>query len=253
MLKADEVKRNHPGCGVEKLYYTLKPDFIGRDKFIDIFMLLGYRLKPKKNYLRTTIASKTDYTNLIKGMTVDAPSTIWQSDITYIKVGEDFYYAVFIIDIYTKKIVGYKVDDNMRASANISALKKALRSNKPPKIHHSDRGSQYTSKAYTQLLQSKNIEISMAYSAQDNAYAERINRTIKCDYIDHWQPKNFKELKNMVKRAVKNYNELRPHNAIFKMNPCQFENYCKDNEKDNKLIFTIFNNEENNIKTVNPV
>ena len=105
VLEANELREDHPGCGVEKMYYTLKPDFMGRDRFIELMMELGYRLKRKKNYRRTTIASKIYYPNLIKGMEVDRPSMVWQSDITYIPIGNRHYYAVFIIDVYTKKIV----------------------------------------------------------------------------------------------------------------------------------------------------
>lgn len=68
-------------------------------------------------------------------MSVYAPSTIWQSDITYIYVGERFYYAVFIIDVYTTKIVGYQLSNHMRATANVRAMQMALENNKAPMIH----------------------------------------------------------------------------------------------------------------------
>lgn len=243
MQEADELRRDHPGCGVEKMYTTLKPGFIGRDRFVETFMELGYRLKRKKNYRRTTMAGKVYYPNLIKGMKIDAPSIVWQSDITYYKVGGEFYYAVFIIDVYTKKIVGYQVSDNMRATANIKALKKALKDHKAPKIHHSDRGSQYTYKAYIDLLKSNNTAISMALSAQDNAYAERINRTIKEEYLDHWEPQTFAQLKRFVKKAVKNYNKKRPHNHLSKRNPEEFEQIWSTLALEERPIITIFDNE----------
>jgi len=126
VLEADILKTDHPGCGVEKMYYTLKPDFLGRDRFIDTFISLGYRVKKKKNYIKTTRAGKMYYPNLIKGMKIDRPSQVWQTDITYIKVGDKFYYAVFIIDVYTKVIVGYQLSDHIRATANIKALKKSI-------------------------------------------------------------------------------------------------------------------------------
>ena len=128
ILKADELRKKHPGCGVEKMYYSLRPDFIGRDKFIDTFMSLGYRLKRKRNYHRTTIASLIYKPNLIKGLVINSPSIIWQSDITYIKVEDKHCYAVFIIDVYTKEIVGYSVSEHMRASANIIGLKTTCKS-----------------------------------------------------------------------------------------------------------------------------
>tara|TARA_R110000850_G_scaffold218852_2_gene344415 strand:- start:32083 stop:32919 length:837 start_codon:yes stop_codon:yes gene_type:complete len=245
VLEADQLREDHPGCGVEKMYDTLCPDFIGRDRFVETFMELGYRLKRKKNFRRTTFSSDVFYPNLIKGMKVNAPSVIWQSDITYIRVSEKFYYAVFIIDVYTKKIVGYQVSDHMRASANVKALQMALKSNKAPDIHHSDRGSQYIYSEYTNLLKSKGCSISMAKTAQDNAYAERINRTIKNDYIEHWKPKNFDQLKRMVKKAVNQYNTVRPHNNIGKISPMEFENRLLMKSTFHQQSITIFNNEIN--------
>ena len=244
VVEADELRDDFPGCGVEKMYDILQPDFIGRDRFVETMMSLGYRLKFKKNYRRTTIASKLYYSNLIKGMQVNKPNTIWQSDITYIPIEGKHYYAVFIIDVYTKKIVvGYSVSDHMRASANVSALKMALKENRAPEIHHSDRGSQYTYKGYTDLLEQNGVKISMALSAQDNAYAERINRTIKNDYIERWKPKSFSELKTMIKRAVTNYNHVRTHNAIQKMTPVAFEKQCSLLASQQRTTMTIFNNE----------
>lgn len=245
VMEADQLREDHPGCGVEKMYYTLGPDFIGRDRFVETFMELGYRLKCKKNFSRTTFSSGIFYPNLIKGMQVNAPCELWQSDITYMRVGEKFYYAVFIIDVYTKKIVGYQVSDHMRASANVKALQMALKNNKAPEIHHSDRGSQYIYSKYVSLLKENGCKISMAKTAQDNAYAERINRTIKNDYIEHWKPKNFDQLKRMVKRAVDHYNKERPHDSIGKISPVGFENRLLLKRSSHQPSITIFNNEIN--------
>lgn len=243
ILEADELRSEHPGCGVEKMYHTLRPDFIGRDRFVELFMDLGYRLKRQKNYRRTTIASKLYYPNLIKGLVVNGPSQLWQSDITYIEVSGKFYYAVFIIDVYSKKIVGYQISDHMRATANLRALRMALKCHKPPQIHHSDRGSQYTYKEYVDLLKSSNCSISMALSAQDNAYAERINGTIKTEYLDYWKPKTYAQLKKQVKRAVINYNQKRIHNGIRKLTPTEVEELYLNQKASASLNVTIFNNE----------
>jgi transposase InsO family protein len=244
IIEAEELRAEHPGCGVEKMYNTLKPDFIGRDRFIDLFMDLGFRIKKKKNYRRTTYASSIYYPNLIKGMQLNAPSVIWQSDITYISVGDKFYYAVFIIDVYTKKIVGYQVSNHMRATANINALSQALKENKAPLIHHSDRGSQYICKEYNELLKVNKSKISMALCGQDNAYAERINRTIKEEYLDYWKPKTYDQLKKCVQKAVIHYNIKRPHNHIGKISPMEFENKWANEPSFSKPILTIFDNEK---------
>jgi transposase InsO family protein len=246
LIEQGEILREeHPGCGVEKMYHTLKPDFLGRDRFIELFMEAGFRIKRSKNYRRTTYAAKADYPNLIKGVAVAAPSVIWQSDITYCLAGEQFYYAVFIIDVYTKKIVGYQVSDHMRAEANVKALEMALKNNKPPDIHHSDRGSQYSSLEYIRLLKSHNCSISMAQSAQDNAYAERINRTIKEEYLAYWPILTLQELKRSIDKAILNYNNKRKHKNITMMTPVDFENSWYKNLLPVKPIITIFN--ENSI------
>ena len=244
LKEAEILRKEHPGCGVEKMYNTLKPDFIGRDRFIDLFMDLGFRLKKKRNYRRTTYASSIYYPNLIKGMKVFAPSMVWQSDITYIYVDEKFYYAVFIIDVYTKKIVGYQISNHMRATANVKALKMALKYNRAPMVHHSDRGGQYIYKEYIKVLTDNESQISMALSAQDNAYAERINRTIKEEYLDYWKPKNFQQLKRQMKKAVKHYNTKRPHNNLGKLTPIDFENKLYKDQLEVNNVLTIFDNEK---------
>lgn len=243
LIEAQELRKEHPGCGVEKMYDILKPSFIGRDRFIEVFMQLGYRIKRKKNYMRTTYASNRFYPNLIKGLNITSPSIVWQSDITYVRVGERFYYATFIIDVYTRKIVGYNVSDHMRASANMLALRMALRNNKAPKIHHSDRGSQYTSKEYTTLLNKNGSSISMGLIAQENAYAERINRTIKEEYLSYWTPTDIVDLKRMVKRAVINYNSKRTHKGLRKQSPNNFENKWSQLKENKRQVLTIFNDE----------
>lgn len=250
IAEAEDLRENHPGCGVEKMYHVLKPDFIGRDRFIELMMSLGFRIKRTKNHKRTTYASAFYYPNLIKGLWVNRPSQVWQSDITYISVADRFYYAVFIIDVFTKKIVGYHVGDTMRATANMKALHMALKHHKPPDIHHSDRGSQYVYKDYINLLKANGTLISMAKTAQDNAYAERINRTIKEEYIDYWKPENGEELKRMVNKAVRQYNKQRPHKHIDKQTPETFEEKWTNNQLVKNYAFTIFDS-DNIIKPVN--
>lgn len=245
ILEADELRAEHPGCGVEKIYYTLKPDFIGRDRFIELFMSLGYRLKRSRNYRRTTYSSNLYYPNLIKGLEVDHPSKVWQTDITYIEVNHRFYYAVFIIDVYTRKIVGYQVSDHLRAKANLDALRMAFKHHKPPLIHHSDRGSQYIYSEYIELLKEKNCLISMGLKAQDNAYVERLHKTIKEEYLDYWKPQTFNQLKRQIRKAVDNYNERRIHNGLTRLTPNKLEQMHAKGLKNYSYNVTIFR--ENNL------
>ena len=243
LSEVEELRIEHPGCGVEKMYFTLNPSFLGRDRFIELFMDMGFKLKKKLNYKRTTYSVNSQYINLIKGLSIRAPSVVWQSDITYYAVNEKFYYVVFIIDVYTKIIVGYEVSNSLRASANMRAMEMALLNYRAPKIHHSDRGGQYIYKPYIKLLKDNKCKISMCKSSQDNAYAERINRTIKEEYLDYWNPNNFSELRDFTKRAVNHYNNNRIHNKLGKMSPFKFYENWNKQTKNSRRIETIFNNE----------
>jgi putative transposase len=235
----EKLRAEQPGCGVEKMYYQLKPSFIGRDRFIDLMMDIGFRLRRPRNGRRTTYKGDKWYPNLIKGMKVSESCTIWQSDITYIQTGEQCYYAVFIIDVYSKVIVGYEVSRTLRATANVKALAMALQHHKAPAIHHSDRGTQYGCERYCKALTDRGIAISMATKAPDNAYAERINLTIKEEYLYHWEPQTFEQLKRQMKKAVNNYNRKRPHNHLARMSPVEFEKKLQDPTY-RRPIITIF-------------
>lgn len=227
VLEADQLKAEHPGCGVEKMYTTLQPDWLGRDKFIELFMELGYRVKTHKNYIRTTIPAHFKYPNLIQGMQVGRKNQLWQTDITYFKVADRYYYLVFIVDVYTRRILGYAVSDHLRAEANIKALRMAIKNAGGPiqgLIHHSDRGGQYIDSIYTGLLESKGVHISMGEKAQDNAYAERVNGIIKNEYLAYKGIKTFSQLKTHVKRAVNHYNIKRRHRSLpSRCTPVEFE------------------------------
>lgn len=250
IAEAEALRKQHPGCGVEKMYYQLKPAFIGRDKFIEMMMESGFRVNRPRNARRTTHAGRTQYANLIQGLKLCQPSIVWQSDITYIPVGTGFCYAVFIVDVYTKVIVGYGVSTDLRAIVNVRALKMAFNCYQPPLIHHSDRGSQYSSHQYVQVLKSYNVNISMGPSAADNAYAERLNRTMKEEYLDHWKPQSYAELKTQMKKAVYNYNHKRPHRHLNNMTPKAFEHRCLQDPGFDKPTITIFDNNKSQ-KTVN--
>jgi len=228
IMMMDILRTEHPGCGLAKAYDSLVPVFLGRDRFIDLFMELGYRVKFPKNFVKTTQPGSYKCENLIEGMIVDRINLVLQSDITYFLVGEIFYYIVFIIDVYSKRIVGYQVSNHMRTQANLTALRQVLKlrgkSAMAGTIHHSDRGSQYGSLAYRKLLNSVHCLHSMDLSAEKNAYAERVNGIIKNEYLDYWRIPNFHTLKTKVKKAVDHYNNKRQHNHLpNKLSPILFE------------------------------
>ena len=225
--QVDERREHHPGEGLEKMYWQINPEGMGRDKFCGIFMQLGYGVRRRASPIRTTIPAHKVFNNLIEGRTIDGPNQLWQSDITYIKVGSRHYYLTFIIDVYTRRIVGYAASDSLRAEANIKALKMALKAAGKDSlaglVHHSDRGSQYTDSRYLRMLREHGILVSMGKKAQDNAYAERINGVIKNEYLLYRQIKNLRSLQAYTRQAVRDYNTIRHHGALGRYSPADFE------------------------------
>ena len=165
-----------------------------------------------------------------------------------------FFYIVFIMDVYSRKIVGFSVADNMRVENNVNALKMAFKVRNTHKftelIHHSDRGGQYISDEYTQLLVDAKIAISMCNEVYENAHIERVNGTIKNQYLRHWNITNFEQLKKDLKRAVHTYNNNRLHSALDGITPCSFEQYFNELNLDKRPKLPIWTCDES--KNINP-
>lgn len=218
MNQVDVEREKCGGMGLRALYHKLQPTWIGRDRFEQSLGDMGYKVKKTKAYHRTTYAGKVIFPNLIEGMVLSDRWVVWQSDTTYYRIKERHYYLTTIIDIYDRCIDGYAVHDTLATEANLEALHMALRSCRKGRdairIHHSDRGSQYGSKAYCSLLSKHDIAISMGKSGQDNAYAERLHDTLKNQYIGYWNPTSFAELKRYTHRAIKHYNDHRAHRSL---------------------------------------
>lgn len=232
LLKQVDARRaEHPGEGLQALYWQLQPEGIGRDKFCALLAQLGYKLRPPRRRTRTTIPAHKVYQNLIAGRSVTGPCQVWQSDITYFRIGERFYYLTFIVDVYTRRILGYAVSKTLRAEANLRALQMAVSQYPAGQvagcIHHSDRGSQYTDGRYLALLRRHALGISMSRRAQDNAYAERINGIIKNEYLIPWTLRTYQGLRRATRKAVTDYNTKRHHGQLERQAPLSFEHACR--------------------------
>ncbi len=227
------LRKSHPQMGVRKMYSAIQPRGIGRDQFERLAFAHGYRVRKKHNAMRTTRASRyARHPNLIAGKEVCDINQVWASDITYFFAGNRFYYLSFIIDVYSRRIVGYSASADLRVDASLRALDMALQQRGSRKhsslIHHSDRGSQYCSRKYIQRLEKNNIRISMCKTALENAYAERINGIIKNEYLRCWKIDTLESLERELARAVHLYNADRPHLSLPGMlSPIQFEDILK--------------------------
>lgn len=240
------IRKDHPRLGARKVYDMLSPPNIGRDAFEALLLSNGYRLLRKRNYQRTTYSCLPSqvHPNRISGMEVTAPRQLWVSDITYLQQAAKCYYLVLIMDVYTRRIVGWQVSDHLKASANVAALDQAIAYNKGEDltqlIHHSDRGSQYIASQYLDRLRDKGIAVSMGNKAWENAHAERINGILKQEYMEEVNFENLKQVKRQIKRIIKLYNEKRPHLGLpGRLSPAKFENSLRGVPPEGKPPYTV--------------
>jgi len=165
------------------------------------------------------------YPNLIRHIELTRPEQVWVSDITYIPVENGFNYLHLITDAYSKQIMGYELSKNLAASSSIKALKMALgnRRYNEALVHHSDRGLQYCSSAYIQILSANNIQISMTEQSDpyENAVAERVNGILKDEFGLAESMQDHIHASIQVKQSIHTYNTLRPHMSCELNTPMQ--------------------------------
>lgn len=233
----NEVRVKDPGIGGKKLWHMYRKNFtgnhpLGRDRFESILDKYDLKIRRRMRKPRTTDSTHglPLYPNLIKEFIPDAPNRLWVSDITYIPIWTDdghyvFCYLSMVLDAYTEEIVGWSVGMSLDTTYPLQALEMALKRLDGVEcvnlIHHSDRGCQYASARYVELLKSYGIRISMTESGnpKDNPQAERINNTMKNELLKGRRFTSLEEVIAAVEMAVKFYNEERPHMSIGMMTP----------------------------------
>lgn len=186
-------------------------------------------VKSKKKKPKTTDSkhSLQRYPNLVKDLAVDKINQVWVSDITYVICGSIFLYLALIMDLFSRKIVGWELSRNVNTELTLAALNKAVRSrnNVYACIHHSDHGSQYLSEAYISRLNELGMLPSMGEigNSYDNAFAESLNKTIKNEEVWLNEYETFEQAYECIERFVKKYNEKRLHSSIGYVPPNEYE------------------------------
>lgn len=242
----EQVREMHPGMGLRTMYDMLQPDGIGRDGFVALGLEEGFRLKSVEKKTRTTYSTKSNrYRNLLGDREFTGINQLWSSDITYLYCLGQFFYIVFVMDVYSRRLIGYHIADNMRAEGNVAALRMALQlrgidNYHHSLIHHSDKGTQYASDAYTEVLGGCGIQISMCNEVYENTHIERVNDTIKNQYLNRKQISNTRQLKAQLRASVRAYNETRPHQSLNKMSPVSYETYLQKGEIHKKVKMKIY-------------
>jgi putative transposase len=217
---------------------------IGRDIFEQIGFANGFKIKQKRSAVKTTWSQKMEvYANLLEGRILTGVNQAWQSDIFYLKVEGVDYYGVTIIDVYSRLLLSVHLSKSLQAEETSKAFKQAVAKRKGEKIKgcifHSDRGSQYISDKLKEKINYFGLLPSMCKLPQENAYVERVQGTLKHEYLFHF-PLTEANLQNEIKKIIQYYNYDRPHSELNMLSPAAFEDKIKSLNQTERPVLKIY-------------
>ena len=193
----------------------------------------------KRKFVVTTDSNhaRKVYPNLARDMILTATDQLWRADITYIRLRDEFVFLAVILDAYSRRVIGWALDRTMEDSLTLTALGMALARRVVEKglVHHSDRGSQYASNGYTELLKSNGIDISMSRKANpwDNAACESFMKTLKYEEVLRSEYRDLADARASLRDFLeKVYNQKRLHSALGYVPPAEFERNAEQHNKE---------------------
>lgn len=230
--KIEQIRVDMPVAGYRTLLPVLKGSGIeiGERKLRGILSKFRLQIRPKKKFVKTTDSNHSHrvYPNLLEEMTVTGPNQVWASDITYIRIENGFVYLAVILDLFSRKVIGWQISKRIDGELVLDALKMATARRQPPRgvIHHSDRGVQYLCDAYVEELTKHGLHISCSAKGNpyDNAWVESFMKTLKVNEVYMWEYKTYLDVLERVPRFIEEvYNKKRPHSSLGYLSPEEFE------------------------------
>jgi putative transposase len=184
----------------------------------------------RRKFVRTTDSNHSFhiYPNLAKKMQLAGVDQLWVADITYIRLETEFVYLAVVLDAFSRRVIGWALDRTLEAGLAVDALQMAFRQRGPVKglTHHSDRGVQYASREYTDLLKEHGVQISMSRSGNpyDNAKCESFMKTLKYEEVYRQEYRDLADARASIERFIeRTYNGKRLHSALGYRPPVEFE------------------------------
>lgn len=239
----EEIVEEFSGYGYRRVTLELgrRGIPVNHKKVLRIMQERALLCKPKRRYVRTTDSNHSFqiYPNLLEERTVTDINQVWVADITYIRIIHAFVYLAVILDLFSRKVIGYAVSKNIDTGLTISALHMAINNRNTPQglIHHSDRGVQYASHEYVNLLQQNGLRISMSRKGNpyDNATAESFMKTLKAEEVYLWEYRTLADVEKRLPYFIEHvYNRKRLHSSIGYMPPDEFETLLLKKPKPSK-------------------
>lgn len=196
----------------------------------------------KRQFIRTTDSRHAFpvYPNLLKGREITAVNQVWVADITYIRILTGFVFLAVILNVFSRRVVGWALAKRIDHRLSVAALKMPLRTRNPTPelIHHSDRGVQYACREYVKELQDHQVQISMSAkgNSYDNAYAEAFFKTLKNEEVQLWEYESFTDVVERIPQFIEEvYNNKRVHSGIHYLPPEEFEAIVQDEHRKHLL------------------
>ena len=233
----DAVAAEWPTYGYRRVTAQLRRPgrVVNRKRVRRLMREMDLQARTKRKRPKTTNSEHNfpRYPNLMQDLEIVRPDQVWVSDITYIRLRNEFVYLAVIMDVFTRGIRGWHLGRSLDQTLTLLALRRALAHHQAPEIHHSDQGVQYASTAYTQMLQDANVQISMAEvgEAWQNGYAERLLRTIKEEEVDLSDYEDYNDaLRQLGWFLDEVYMHKRIHSSLGYLTPAEFESQWRSEQ-----------------------